>query len=405
MLPSDVPDVPVALAPAPPRPTLTPPRLARPVVPERPPGTPPGPSGEVPTVTLEATERTPPSSAVAPSALVPPPRRATAARGLPGSTLTAAWAPRTSAWAPPASRSANCTRTGVWVGRGVVGTVTTSARIGWIGLSMRLSFRSPSDHRGRSCSESVTPSDLCATDQVLARGRAHVVEDDGVAREGQRDLERCGRFEVEQRPRLALGDAVASNDNGLEGERLLTRSDDDGADTVARRRERDGRRPAGACEREDRRGAPDVPFAVEHREHRGSGSLEARRGVFDPREDGAIASRRQLGRARMGRAREDADLVAGAPGVGGPERRCVNVREPLARALAGIAPREPGHVAMNSERDVAGVARGVGDSFVARDAGELTVDLCRIDLAVAVAGVDPGDEPAVSCPGHRDAAH
>src|ERR1019366_622258 len=140
MLPSDVPDVPVALAPAPPRPTLTPPRLARPVVPERPPGTaprPPGgvtnltaaatqrtppspapapsPPGEVPTVTLEAPERTPPRSAVPPSALVPPPRRATAARGLPGSTLTAAWAPRTRAWAPPARRSAHCTRTRGWV--------------------------------------------------------------------------------------------------------------------------------------------------------------------------------------------------------------------------------------------------------------------------------------------------
>ena len=122
------------------------------------PGDPPGPSG-VPTVTAEATDRRLPSPARArardaagagdrPRARRPP-------RGdAPGMALTAAWAPRTSACAPPASTSANWTRTGV--GRrarlGLNGDdIGTEQRFGcpW-GLCLPLRTRAPRKLRGKS---------------------------------------------------------------------------------------------------------------------------------------------------------------------------------------------------------------------------------------------------------------
>ena len=59
----------------------------------------------------------------------------------------------------------------------------------------------------------------------------------------------------------------------------------------------------------------------------------------------------------------------------------------------------------HGERDVARVARRVRDPLFAGDSREVAVDLRRVDLAVAVARIDPRDEPAVPRPRHRDAAH
>ena len=107
----------------------------------------------------------------------------------------------------------------------------------------------------------------------------------------------------------------------------------------------------------------------------------------------------------MGSAGQDPDLVTRAPGVADPQGGGVDVREPLAGALARIAPRQPGDAASHRESHVARVARRVRDPLLASDPGEVAIDLRGVDLAVSVPAVDPRDEPAVSGPRHGDAAH
>src|ERR1019366_3178989 len=106
-----------------------------------------------------------------------------------------------------------------------------------------------------------------------ARRRAGVVEDDGVARKRQRDLEGGGRFEVEEWPRLGRGGAVAADDYRLEAEGFLTGSNDDGSHALSRGSERDRGRTSRTRQREDLRRARDARVAIEDREHRGAGPL------------------------------------------------------------------------------------------------------------------------------------
>ncbi len=77
----------------------------------------------------------------------------------------------------------------------------------------------------------------------------------------------------------------------------------------------------------------------------------------------------------------------------------VDVGAAVLGALAGVGPDEDDVFALHGDLHLGGVAWGFGDAFVGDHLGQGFVDLGDVDFGVAVAGVDPGDDPAAAAVG------